>query len=222
MSFNKYERINWGHVDDELITRKRYRDDDNTESTTKRKYDFVHPLIYAIGKEIHFSADINKITIELMIKQMSKIIEKFYKENDENEEFTITYVVDTPGGCVDSILKFVDYIKLAKTKYPNLKFVSIISGLVASAGTIMCIVADKRYMTKNAHAMIHELSSGNRGRYTQLVSYTDFLKELHDCLLNIYLEKTKKDKAELEELLKNDTWYNAGDYLKNGFVDAIK
>jgi len=86
----------------------------------------------------------------------------------------------------------------------------------------MCIVADKRYMTKNAHAMIHELSSGNMGRFTQLVSYTDFLKELHECLLNIYLEKTQKNRNELEELLKNDTWYNANDYLRNGFVDGIK
>ncbi len=60
------------------------------------------------------------------------------------------------------------------------------------------------------------------GRYTQLVSYTDFLKELHDCLLNIYLEKTRKEKSELEELLKNDTWYNAEDYLDGGFVDEIK
>jgi ATP-dependent protease ClpP protease subunit len=214
------EQINWGCSTEN--TRKRFRSDDEENAVKKGKYEFVHPLIYTIGKEIHFSADINKITIEMVIKQISKLIEKFYKDHDDNESYTVTYVVDTPGGSVNSVLKFVDYIKLVKSKYPNLQFVSIISGLVASAGTVMCVVADKRYMTRNAHAMIHELSSGNMGRYTQLVSYTDFLKELHDCLLNIYLEKTKKNKSDLELLLKNDTWYNADEYLNGGFVDEIK
>jgi len=180
-------------------------------------------LIYTIGdNEIHFAAGINKITIELLIKEFSDVISKYYKTNDEDDEFTITYVVDSPGGSVTSVLKFIDFLNITKKKYKNIKFESIISGLAASAGTIMSVVADKRYMTKNASAMIHELSSGNMGRFTQLVSYTKYLQQLHDSLVNAYLPKCNLTKEQLEELLKNDTWYSPEEYLAHGFIDEIK
>ena len=86
----------------------------------------------------------------------------------------------------------------------------------------MSVIADKRYMTENAHAMVHELSSGNGGRYTQMISYSDFLKDLHESMINIYLPKCKKTREELEILMKNDTWYNAKQYLEHGFIDEIK
>jgi ATP-dependent Clp protease protease subunit len=94
--------------------------------------------------------------------------------------------------------------------------------LVASAGTIMCVIADEKYMTANAHAMIHELSSGNSGRYTQMVSYTKHLDQLENCLMSVYLTKTHVSKKKLIKLLKNDTWYTAAEYLKHGFIDGIK
>lgn len=210
--------IDWN---DEIKPRKRQKTV-NIPVNPTTVTELTHPLIYSIGNEIHYSADVDKISIEVLIKEMSKLIDKFYKNRDTSEKFTLTYIVDTPGGSVNSVLKFVDFIRLAKIKYSGITFVSIMSGLVASAGTIMCVVADKRLMTSYAHAMIHELSSGNMGRYTQIVAYTEFLKELHNCLVNIYLSKINKSREELEELLKNDTWLNAEEYLKLGFIDEIK
>lgn len=207
------------------MTKRQHEHDifwENDYMIDPKTHDIIDPLIYECGGVIHFSSKIDKISIEILIKLMSKSIDKFYKSNSDDVPYELVYIVDTPGGSVNSILKFVDYIDIAKKKYPNLTFTSIISGMVASAGTTMCVVADKRCMTKNAHAMIHELSSGNIGRYTQLISYTDFLKKLHKCLMDIYLKKTNISPEKLEELLKNDTWYNAQEYLNEGFIDEIR
>jgi ATP-dependent protease ClpP protease subunit len=185
-------------------------------------------FVYTIGNEIHFTANINKISIQEIIKQITNLIHDHKKksngfDNDgEHDKLNIVYIVDSPGGSVTSILKFVDFINVAKKKYPFVEFTSIITGLVASAGTIMAIVADKRYMTKNAHAMVHELSSGNSGKYTEFRSYVKFLDQLHDKLVNIYCDRTKKSRQEIEELLKNETWFSAEDYMKFGFIDEIK
>ena len=94
--------------------------------------------------------------------------------------------------------------------------------MVASAGTIMCIVADKRLITKHATAMIHELSSGRSGKFTHLMSYSKHLTDVHNILLNIYLEGSPNTKEELERILNTETWYNAQEYLDSGFVDEIK
>ena len=216
------------------INKKRYRDTDQSEEDMVPRYFKTARLqlpedhmIYAVGNEIHFTAEINKDTIEKVIKQITKIIEKNsekysgkYRSGDE--KLTIAYIVDSPGGCVSSVLKFVDFINMVKEKHPYVEFISVITGLVASAGTIMCIVADKRLMTKNAYAMIHELSSGRNGKYTHLMSYSEYLCGLHNTLLNIYLSGSPKSKEDLEKILNTESWFNAEQYLANGFVDEIK
>jgi ATP-dependent protease ClpP protease subunit len=180
--------------------------------------------IYTIGNEIHFTAGIDKDTIQQLIRHITQIIHDHKKKYSigEPKKLEIIYIVDSPGGGVTSILKFVDFINLTKKQHKFLTYTSIITGMAASAGTIMAIVADKRCMTKNAHAMIHELSSGNSGKYTELLSYTGFLKKLNRKLTNIYRNKTGMEKDKIDELLRAETWFTAKQYLENGFIDQIQ
>lgn len=177
---------------------------------------------YTIGKEIHFSMNIDKTSIQTIIRQITKLVHEHISKNEdkkEKETLNITYIVDSPGGSVTSILKFVDFINMIKKKYPTISFTSVITGLVASAGTIMAIVADKRLITKNAHAMIHELSSGNSGKYTELQSHLKFLNNLHEKLVNIYCEKTGKTRDAIEFLMRKETWFTAEEYAREGFAE---
>jgi len=203
--------IHWG------ISNKKRKIDNNT---IKDKYD---ELIYSIDNEIYFTGSINKNTIAVIIKKITEIInDKKDDHYDENKKLTICYIVDSPGGCVTSVLKFVDFLNIIRNKYDYIEFISIGTGLIASAGTIMCAVADKRYITSNSYAMIHELSSGNIGKFTHLVSHTKYLQQMHDKLVDIYLTKSKMEKDEIEKLLKNESWFNANEYLEKGLVDEIK
>lgn len=214
----------WGFTEidnyQEFNIKKRKQSD--TELSNHNNYQIYDPLIYTFGKEVHFSAGINKLTIEIIIKQISAIIHNFIDEyTSRGDTLEITYVVDSPGGSCTSILKFVDFINLTKSKYSNIKFKSVISGLAASAGTIMACVADERLMTANAKSMIHDLSANNGGSYTQMMSQVEFIKDLNDSLINIYAKKCSKTKEELIELLKTNKWFNADQYLEFGFVDKI-
>lgn len=205
-----------------------------TEYSNKRKYDEVDnindddeyvlykTMIYSRKNEVHFTAGINNLSIEFVIKEISKIIDDFYDKNDVGESLTVTYVVDSGGGSVSSILKFVDYLHLVKGNYPNVTFVSVATGSIASAATIMCIVADKRYITKHAKAMIHNLSASYNGTYTKLMSYGEHLKDVHKTLIGMYVPKFKGSQKKLERLLKCEKWFSAEEYLKFGFVDEIK
>lgn len=177
--------------------------------------------VYTIGTEIHFTCGINRETIQEIIRQMSELIYE-HKKKKGDEKLTITYIVDSPGGAVTSVLKFVDFINIIKKKYDFVEFVSIISGMAASAGTVMAIAADKRYITYCAHAMIHELSTSNSSKYTEFISYAEYLKKLHNRLVDIYCDKTGKKRQEIEDLLRQETWFSAKQYLKHGFVDEIK
>ena len=202
--------------DEEYIKRQRLAKLENT---------YNNPLIYSVGNAIHFSTAINKETIEYVIRLITEIIHnnkdkyKNYKEGDDKLE--IDYIIDSPGGCVSSVLKFHDFIKRIKEKYKFIEFTSIITGTAASAGTIMAAVAHKRQMTSHAHAMIHELASGMSGSYTKMISYGNYLTKLHNELADIYMIKCKAKRKRILKLLKNETWMNAQEYLKLGLIDEI-
>jgi ATP-dependent protease ClpP protease subunit len=204
--------------------------------------------IYIAGKkEVHFNAGVTSESICRIKKLISEIISdhshllirretnkkdlnKIIDDNDDddNDEFVITYIVNSGGGSVHAVLDFVDFINYQKSIFSNLKFTSIATGLVASAGTTMCIVADYRKMTKSAFAMIHELSTGvSRSNYTKIRTYSDFLDKLHKRLVDIYLEsrgfsiEDDIERTRLEKELLEETWMTAEEYKSAGFVSEI-
>lgn len=179
--------------------------------------------VFRIGNEIHFSCGVDEGSIQEIIRHIANIIQEHTtKSKSTHEKLEIVYIVDSPGGSVSAILKFVDFLSLVREKHKFVEFVSIISGTAASAGTIMAIVADKRFITKNAYAMVHELSAGNRSKYTFLKSYMNYLSMLHNNLVDIYCKATQKPRAEIEDLLNKETWLSAEEYKKYGFVHDIK
>lgn len=214
------ENIQWiGDVDD-IIWFGRHK---SAPPAKRPKLEMANNAIYNVGTDIHFTTDINAASIQTIIRIITDIIEeKKSQYENSNDKLQIVYIVDSPGGSVSSVLKFVDFLDLTKKKYPFVEFISIISGSAASAGTIMAIVADKRYMTQHAVAMIHELSSRTEGTYTHLNSRSKHYTTLHDIIVNIYVSKTGLDRNYVNELLNKETWFNAQDYLTAKFIDGIK
>jgi len=198
-------------------------------------------IFIAGEREIHFTAHIDTETIARMKKLISVIVEestdslvryqddkKVPEERSKDPDVVITYIVNSPGGSVHDVLDFVDYISILRATYANLKFRSIITGMVASAGTTMSVIADKKQMTRFAFAMIHELSTGiNRTNYTRIITHADFCKDIHRMLLTVYQEGRKismdnlEELAKLEDMLIKETWMNAEQYLALGFIDEI-
>lgn len=203
------------------------------------KYDKC--IFMAGDNEIHFNTCVDIETITRIKCLISKIVDNNRKKLVKYDELgnvpndrvkdpvvTITYVVNSPGGSVHDVLDFVDYIGDLRTTYYNIRFTSIITGLVASAGTIMCVIADKRKMTRFAFAMIHELSTGMaRTNYTRIMTHAEFIRSLHNALVIIYqesrmislndVEKTR----ELERMLIEEKWMRSDEYKYHGFVDEI-
>lgn len=201
--------------------------DDSMEKVKRVMLNVIHKYRHrlVLRKDIK---DDEKTSDSLSDSSNASHEEKKRKRNKKRaKKVTITYVVNSPGGYVSSVMAFVDFIRQTRKKYENIEFVSVITGCVASAGTIMCIVADRRLMTKYATAMIHELS-GSSGftNYTRIKSHFDHCTKMHNDFVEIYLESTKgtynqKDVEELEKKLLIESWLSAEQYKDFGFVDEI-
>ena len=207
---------------------KRRRSDVENVSNEKKNDRNFSELVFISGNTIHFMDSVNIYTIQQFIKFVDEKIRENVKHPDD--EFNLTYVVHSGGGSVTDILVFVDFLTMTRKRYHNVKFTSVITGIAASAASIMSIVADNKHITKYAKAMIHELSSGmSRKNYTHIKSDFKLTTMYHDDLCQIYLENIRKDekgepvlnKEQLETLLRNETWYSADDYVKAGFADKV-
>ena len=124
--------------------------------------------------------------------------------------------INSYGGSVFAAFGSIDYIMKSKTPV-----YTYIDGCAASAGTIMSVCGEKRFMGENAYMLIHQLSSGMWGKYQELQDDMKNSDNLMKRIKEIYDAKTKIPKTKMDDLLKHDLWWDAKTCLKYGLVDEI-
>ena len=136
--------------------------------------------------------------------------------NDEDKYRSIYLHINSYGGGIFDGLSVMDQIK--KTRSP---VITVVDGIAASAATFLSIVGSKRLIKKNSFMLIHELSSGMWGKYSEFVDEQTNLDKLMEIIKKIYLENTKISKNKIDEILKHDLYFDAKESLKLGLVDSI-
>ena len=124
--------------------------------------------------------------------------------------------INSYGGSVFAAFGSIDYIMKSKTP-----IYTYVDGCAASAGTIMSVCGEKRFMGENAYMLIHQLSSGMWGKYQELQDDMKNSDNLMKRVKEIYDAKTKIPKTKMDDLLKHDLWWDAKTCLKYGLVDEI-
>ena len=98
---------------------------------------------------------------------------------------------------------------------------TIVEGCAASAGTIISVVGEKRFITKHSRMLIHQLSSGVWGKMEEINDHHCNSIKLMETIKSIYAEHAKFSPKKLKKILKKDIWLNAEECLKYGLVDKI-
>lgn len=125
--------------------------------------------------------------------------------------------LNTFGGSIFAAFSTVDTIRNLKSKV-----YTYIDGSVASAGTLISTAGHKRFMGKHAHFLIHQLSSGVYGKFSEMEDEIFNCDNLMKLLKDYYKKNTKIPMKKLEELLKRDIWLRAEECLDYGVIDEIK
>jgi len=174
--------------------------------------------ISIIDNHIYFYDDVNRKTILELNKLLRKITGDIIKtKNDFGfSGGEINLHIMSYGGDLMGSFGIMDYIKSSP-----ISINTYIDGYAASAATVLSIVGDKRYMTKNSFMLIHELSSGFWGKYSDSKDNVKNLDKMMAMLTNIYTEHTRIPKKKINEILKHDIWLTPDECLSYGLVDII-
>lgn len=147
-----------------------------------------------------------------------EIISKLLKLDLHNHN-DITMYINSPGGSVTSGFAIYDAMNMIKSKVST-----VCIGRCASMASVLLVngAKGKRYILPNAEIMIHEVSSFNYGKVTEMQEKLEHSKSLNQRLWEIIATKSKKSYLQIKkEATMKDKWYNAQEALKYGFVDKI-
>ncbi len=132
----------------------------------------------------------------------------------------ILFVINSPGGSVDSGFAIWDQVKMISSPVTTL-----ITGLAASMGSLLslCAPPGQRFATPFSRIMIHQPAIGGvvRGQATDLEIQAKEILKTRDTIVDIYVEATGKDRKTVEKAIDRDTWLSAEEALAFGLVNKI-
>lgn len=131
----------------------------------------------------------------------------------------ITIYLNSTGGSVNNGLAIIDVMNMIKSD------VSVVCvGMCASMACVLlaCGTKGKRYMLPNSEIMIHEVSTVSMGKITEMQDKLDHATKINNKICKILSEKTNKSYSSIKkDINRKDSWINATNALKQGFVDKI-
>lgn len=132
----------------------------------------------------------------------------------------ILFVINSPGGSVDSGFAIWDQIKMISSPVSTL-----VTGLAASMGSLLSLSAakGKRFATPNARIMIHQplISGVIRGQATDLDIQAKEMLKTRAMIVDIYAESTGKDAQAIEKAINRDNWMSSKEAKAFGLLDGI-
>jgi len=148
------------------------------------------------------------------------IIKKLWFLELSNPGKPILFIINSPGGSVDSGFAIWDQIQMITSPVTTL-----VTGLAASMGSVLSLCASpgRRFATPNARIMIHQplLSGVIKGQATDLEIQAKEMLKTRSILVDIYVKATGKDKKAIEKAIDRDTWMTAEEALHFGLLDKI-
>lgn len=137
--------------------------------------------------------------------------------SEDKKNDPITVVLNTDGGEVYEALGIIDYIRSLPVK------VNVIArGRAFSAGALLLACGTGvRAASKHTYIMIHELSSGNVGKATDLKSNAAHIEQLDGVLYKIFEEVTGKKVEYWEKMARKDFYIDAVAAKELNIIDQI-
>ena len=179
------------------------------DGRVERAYDIYSRLLK--DRIVFLGEDVNEHTANLVVAQML-----FLESQDPKKD--IIFYINSPGGSVYDGMAIYDTMQFVKC---DIQTVGI--GVQASMGAFLLSsgAKGKRYMLPHATTMIHQPSSGTRGKVTDMeIDLKEGLR-LKKQLNEILAKNTGQKLSKIEQDVERDYWMTAEEAKKYGLVDEI-
>ena len=160
---------------------------------------------------IFLGEEVNEHTANIVVAQL------LYLAYDDPTA-DISLYINSPGGSVYDGMAIYDTMQLIK---PDVATYGI--GLQASMGAFLLSsgAKGKRYCLPHAKVMIHQPSSGTRGKVTDMEIDLRESLEVKEMLSKILAKNTGQKLAKVKSDMERDYWMSPDEALKYGLIDEV-
>lgn len=160
---------------------------------------------------IFLGEEVNEHTANIVVAQLLHLAY-------DDPEKDISLYINSPGGSVYDGLAIYDTMQLIK---PDVATYGI--GLQASMGAFLLSsgAKGKRFCLPHAKVMIHQPSSGTRGKVTDMEIDLKESLALKEMLAKILAKNTGQKLAKVKADMERDYWMNPEEALKYGLIDQV-
>lgn len=179
------------------------------EGRMERAYDIYSRLLK--DRILFLGEDVNPHTANLIVAQL------LFLDNQSNSK-PIHFYINSPGGHVYDALAIYDTMQFVKSPVYTYGI-----GMQASAAAFLLSSGEKgkRFILPHSTVMIHQPSSGTRGKVTdQEIDLKESLR-VKQLLENIMVKNTGQKPAKIHEDMERDKWLDAKEALAYGIVDQV-
>lgn len=184
--------------------------DDDKEEKSQESGSEVMNTKFLKTRQILLSGEVNKALAEKIVRQL------LVMEADSDQPIRI--FIDSPGGDVDAGYAIFDMIRFVKAPV-----YCIGMGLVASAGALILLAADKsrRVAMPNSRYLIHQPLSGIRGVATDIEIHAQELEKIKAKINQVISQETGKPLDQVAKDTDRDYWLSATEALDYGLVSTV-
>ncbi|MDY4675231.1 MAG: ATP-dependent Clp protease proteolytic subunit [Treponema sp.] len=184
--------------------------DDEKESKAQESTSEVMNTKFLKTRQILLSGEVNKALAEKIVRQL------LVMEADSDEPIRI--YIDSPGGDVDAGYAIFDMIRFVKAPV-----YCIGMGLVASAGALILLAADKsrRIGLPNSHYLIHQPLSGIKGVATDIEIHAQELEKTKAKINDLIAQETGKPLEQVAKDTDRDYWLSATEAMEYGLINKV-
>lgn len=179
------------------------------EGRYERAYDIYSRLLK--DRIIFLGTDVNEATANLVVAQLL-----FLQAEDPKKD--ISFYINSPGGSVYDALAIYDTMKYVTN---DIQTVGI--GVQASAAAILLSsgTKGKRFLLPTSTVMIHQPSSGTRGKVTdQEIDLKEALR-LKKLIEKIMSDNTDQKPTKIHTDMERDFWMTATEAKDYGIIDKV-
>jgi len=175
-------------------------------------------ILEVVENRIYFYAQVGRSEILKLNKTISNegTILRTQAQNQSRDPANIYLHINSRGGSVFDGFSALDGVLNAPVPVHT-----IVDGRCASAATLFSIAGKKRYISRHSFMLIHQLSGGMWGTYSEFKDNQTNLDKLMGTIKDIYREFTRIPPKEMNKILDHDIWFDAETCVKYGLVDEI-
>lgn len=162
---------------------------------------------------------INTYIDEYLIDFSMKIID-WNKEDKDIEDISkrtpIKVFINSDGGCVNSVMNFINLIKLSKTPVWTIAL-----GKAFSSGGLLLMAGHKRFIFENTEVLVHDGSTGAFGDVGKVIDSLERTQKLEERLKKYILANTKITSKLYDKNYRRDWWLFSDEIIELSIADKI-